>query len=193
MLAARAEAGKPVRAGLIGAGKFGSMFLAQAPSSQASKSRSSPTSIRIAPRRRAARRLGFQRIARTHFVERGSNACQADRVDVIVEATGNPVAGIAHALEAIEAGGHCDGQRRSRHARRPVSRTQSSRGRRDLFDGLWRPARVDRRDGRLGARPGFSVTAAGKGTKYLPAYHTVTPDHVWEHYGLTAEEAKRPA
>ena len=23
---------------------------------------------------------------------------------------------------------------------------------------------------------GFSVTAAGKGTKYLPAYHTVTPD-----------------
>ena len=32
MLAARAEAGKPVRAGLIGAGKFGSMFLAQVPS-----------------------------------------------------------------------------------------------------------------------------------------------------------------
>jgi len=30
-LRARAEAGKPVRVGLIGAGKFGSMFLAQAP------------------------------------------------------------------------------------------------------------------------------------------------------------------
>src|SRR5712692_7375879 len=30
-LRARAEAGKPVRIGLIGAGKFGSMFLAQAP------------------------------------------------------------------------------------------------------------------------------------------------------------------
>jgi predicted homoserine dehydrogenase-like protein len=38
---------------------------------------------------------------------------------------------------------------------------------------------------------GFTVTAAGKGTKYLPAYHTVTPDGVWEHYGLTAAEAKR--
>ena len=37
---------------------------------------------------------------------------------------------------------------------------------------------------------GFSVTAAGKGTKYLPAYHTVTPDGVWEHYGLTAAEAE---
>jgi predicted homoserine dehydrogenase-like protein len=38
---------------------------------------------------------------------------------------------------------------------------------------------------------GFTVTAAGKGTKYLPAYHTVTPDGVWEHYGLTAAEAGR--
>ena len=38
---------------------------------------------------------------------------------------------------------------------------------------------------------GFTVTAAGKGTKYLPAYHTVTPDGVWEHYGLTAEQAKK--
>ena len=38
---------------------------------------------------------------------------------------------------------------------------------------------------------GFSVAAAGKGTKYLPAYHAVTPDHVWEHYGLTAEEARK--
>ncbi len=37
---------------------------------------------------------------------------------------------------------------------------------------------------------GFVVAAAGKGTKYLPAYHTVTPDGVWEHYGLTAAEAK---
>jgi predicted homoserine dehydrogenase-like protein len=35
------------------------------------------------------------------------------------------------------------------------------------------------------------VAAAGKGTKYLPSYHRVTPDEVWGHYGLTAEEAAR--
>ena len=40
---------------------------------------------------------------------------------------------------------------------------------------------------------GFAVAAAGKGTKYLPAYHAVTPDDVWEHYGLTAERRARPA
>jgi predicted homoserine dehydrogenase-like protein len=38
---------------------------------------------------------------------------------------------------------------------------------------------------------GFSVVAAGKGTKYLPAYHASTPDTVWEHYGLSVEDARR--
>ena len=33
------------------------------------------------------------------------------------------------------------------------------------------------------------MVAAGKGTKYLPAYHDVTPAGVWGHYGLTAGEA----
>ena len=37
---------------------------------------------------------------------------------------------------------------------------------------------------------GFTVAAAGKGTKYLPAYHGVTPDDVWSHYGLTPAEAQ---
>ncbi len=34
------------------------------------------------------------------------------------------------------------------------------------------------------------MQAAGKGTKYLPAYHAVTPDDVWSHYGLTPEAAR---
>jgi predicted homoserine dehydrogenase-like protein len=37
---------------------------------------------------------------------------------------------------------------------------------------------------------GFEVIAAGKGTKYLPAYHASTPDTVWQHYGLTPEDAR---
>src|SRR5580700_8851469 len=37
---------------------------------------------------------------------------------------------------------------------------------------------------------GFRVVAAGKGTKYLPAYHDVTPAGVWGHYGLSADEAQ---
>ena len=37
---------------------------------------------------------------------------------------------------------------------------------------------------------GFDVIAAGKGTKYLPAYHASTPDTVWQHYGISAEDAR---
>jgi predicted homoserine dehydrogenase-like protein len=36
---------------------------------------------------------------------------------------------------------------------------------------------------------GFSVVAAGKGTKYLPRYHASTPETVWDFYGLSAEQA----
>jgi predicted homoserine dehydrogenase-like protein len=34
---------------------------------------------------------------------------------------------------------------------------------------------------------GFTVVAAGKGTKYLPAYHASTPKTVWGHYGFSEE------
>ena len=37
---------------------------------------------------------------------------------------------------------------------------------------------------------GFRVVAAGKGTKYLPGYNRITPDEVWDHYGIGAAEAK---
>jgi predicted homoserine dehydrogenase-like protein len=37
---------------------------------------------------------------------------------------------------------------------------------------------------------GFEVVCAGKGTKYLPEYHTSTPDTVWEHYGFTDEQVE---
>jgi predicted homoserine dehydrogenase-like protein len=37
---------------------------------------------------------------------------------------------------------------------------------------------------------GFRVVAAGKGTKYLPIYHEVTPDQVWQHYGLSQAQVE---
>jgi len=41
----------------------------------------------------------------------------------------------------------------------------------------------------LGRASGVHGTGAGKGTRCLPGYHDVTPDHDWSHYGLTAQEA----
>ena len=192
MLAARAAAGKPVRAGLIGAGKFGSMFLAQVPSIAGLEV---PVIADLDPERAkaACRNVGWDsaRIARTHFAERGRDACQDERVDVIVEATGNPVAGIAHALEAIEAGKHIVMVNVEADTLAGPHLARKARAAGVIYSMAYgdQPALIAEMVD-WARSTGFTVTAAGKGTKYLPAYHTVTPDHVWEHYGLTAEEAK---
>jgi predicted homoserine dehydrogenase-like protein len=192
LLAARVQAGRPVRVGLIGAGKFGSMFLAQVPSIAGLEV------MLICDRdldraRAACRTVGWEagRIARTRFFERGRDACLDQDVDVVVEATGDPAAGIAHALAAIE-------------ARKPIIMVNVEA---DALAGPWLATKA-RAGGVIyslayGDQPaliaemvdwarsaGFTVAAAGKGTKYLPAYHAVTPDGVWELYGLTAKEAR---
>ena len=104
LLAARLDAGKPVRVGLVGAGKFGSMFLAQVPSIAGLEV--ALICDRDVDRAKAAcRTVGWDaaRIARTQFSAGGRDACTDERVEVVVEATGDPGAGIAHARAAIEA------------------------------------------------------------------------------------------
>src|ERR1700751_3505477 len=103
LLAARVEAGKPVRVGLIGAGKFGSMFLAQVASIPGLEV--ALICDRDVDRAKAAcRTVGWDagRIARTLFSARGRDACIDERVEVVLEATGDPGAGIAHSFAVIE-------------------------------------------------------------------------------------------
>ena len=105
LLAARCETGNPVQVALIGAGKFGSMFLAQIPTIQGLEV---AVIADLDPDRakQACRTVGWAEadIARTCFVPNGEEACWHHGIDVVVEATGHPGAGIAHALAAIAAG-----------------------------------------------------------------------------------------
>ena len=144
--------------------------------------------------RAACRNVGWDsaRIARTHFAARGRDACLDERVDAIVEATGNPAAGIAHALEAIAAKKHIVMVNVEADALAGAFLARKARAAGVIYSMAYgdQPALIAEMVDWARAA-GFSVAAAGKGTKYLPAYHTVTPDQVWEHYGLTAEEAKK--
>jgi predicted homoserine dehydrogenase-like protein len=99
--------GKPVRVGLIGAGKFGSMFLNQVPTMPGLEV-SVIADLDPERARNACRTIGWDaaRIARTAFVTSGAEACTDPAVEVIVEATGSPPAGIAHARAAVAAGKH---------------------------------------------------------------------------------------
>jgi predicted homoserine dehydrogenase-like protein len=191
LLQARHAAGKPVRVALIGAGKFGSMFLSQVPHTSGLEV---PLIVDLDPGRAkdACRAVGWDaaRIAATTFTGDATKAMSGN-IDAVVEATGHPAAGIRHARAAIAAGNHIvmvnveadvlAGPLLAEEARKAGVVYSLAYGDQpaltaELVD--WARA------------TGFHVVAAGKGTKYLPAYHDVTPDGVWQHYGLTAGEAQ---
>ena len=191
----------PLRVGLIGAGKFGSMYLAQAVSTEGIHMAAIAD---LVPSRavEALRRTGWRdgqgtaasvadALAKgTTFITDDAPAMIADPgIDVVIDATGNPAAGIAHVLSCC------------RHGKNIIMVNVEA-------DALAGPllARRAREAGIVyslayGDQPalicemvdwaracGFTVVAAGKGTKYLPAYHQSTPDTVWSHYGFTEEQ-----
>jgi predicted homoserine dehydrogenase-like protein len=192
LLDIRRAAGKPVRVALIGAGKFGSMFLAQVPHTPGLEV---PLIIDIDRDRArdACRTVGWDeaRIAATAFTDDGARAIAGGAMDVIVEATGNPAVGIRHARAAIAAGKHIvmvnveadvlAGPLLAEEARRAGVVYSLAYGDQPALTAEM----VD-----WARATGFRVVAAGKGTKYLPAYHDVTPAEVWSHYGLSADEAQ---
>src|ERR1700721_3767421 len=104
LLNARRAAGSPVNVALIGAGKFGSMFLSQVPHAPGLEV---PVIVDLDPERarEACRTVGWDaaRIAATIFTADAAKATSGN-IEVIVEATGNPAVGIKHARAAIAAG-----------------------------------------------------------------------------------------
>ena len=143
--------------------------------------------------REACRTVGWDeaRIAATAFTDDGARAIAGGAMDVIVEATGNPAVGIRHARAAIAAGKHIvmvnveadvlAGPLLAEEARKAGVVYSLAYGDQPALTAEM----VD-----WARATGFRVVAAGKGTKYLPAYHDVTPEGVWGHYGLTAGEAQ---
>jgi predicted homoserine dehydrogenase-like protein len=197
-LRAREETGKPVRVGLIGAGKFGSMFLAQAQRTPGlhllgiadldpARARASLERVGWAGERYAAR--SFAEAAKngsTFITEDAEALIAADGLEVVIDATGHPAAGIRHALLAC------------RHKRHIVMVNVEA----DVLAGPLLARRAAEAgivySLAYGDQPaliaeivdwartaGFDVVCAGKGTKYLPVYHASTPETVWGHYGFS--------
>lgn len=185
-----AERDRPVRAALIGAGKFGSMFLSQVPTI-AGLEVAVIADLDPDRARAACRTVGWDaaRIAATQFTESGLVAAQGD-VDVVIEATGNPEAGIRHAEAAIAAGRHIVMVNVEADVLAGPALAAQARAAGVVYSMAYgdQPALVSEMVDWARAA-GFQVAAAGKGTKYLPAYHHVTPDDVWSHYGLTPDAA----
>ena len=187
----REKNGNRIRVCLIGAGKFGSMFLSQSATTPglevARIADLDPSRAKL-----TCKAVGWSdaQIESVDFTDDALKAIQQDDFDVIVEATGHPAAGVKHAREAIKNGKHIImvNVEADVLAGPLLAKEATSAG--VVYSMAYgdQPALtcelVD-----WARSCGFHVTAAGKGTKYLPQYHLSTPETVWNHYGISVEEA----
>lgn len=202
-LAARARANEPVRVGLIGAGKFGSMYLSQVATTpgvhlvgvadrQPGRAREALRRVGWEPSRHAARSwTEALREGTTCITDDAGDLIARSGAEVVIEATGHPAAGIRHALLCCEHRRHvvmvnveadvlAGPLLAQRAAQAGIVYSMASGDQPALIAELVDWARTC----------GFEVICAGKGTRYLPHYHQSTPETVWSHYGFTDEQVK---
>ncbi len=197
----RAAEGRPARVGLIGAGKFGSMFLSQAWRTPGihlvGVSDLSPANAKASMRRvgwpdERSQTTSLEEASRSQktFVTDDTAAMIASPfIDIVIDATGSPAAGIRHVLAAcahrkhvimvnVEADALAGPLLARRAAEAGIVYSMASGDQPALIAELVDWARCI----------GLDVVCAGKGTKYLPVYHQSTPDTVWGHYGFSEEQ-----
>jgi predicted homoserine dehydrogenase-like protein len=194
----RGRQSRPIRVGLIGAGRFGNMFLAQArnipgvhvvavadlnvPRAQKAFSLVDWPDVRVSSDVDSAVKNGS-----TVILDDASKLFDS-AIDVIVEATGSPAVGAMHALRAFDAGKHIVmatveadavvGPALARRAERAgVVYSMAYGDQPALLVELVDWARTS----------GFAVVCAGKGAKYLEGYHEMNPDNVWDHWEFSKE------
>ena len=184
---------KTVNVTLIGAGKFGSMFLSQAPYTRGLNV-FTICDLNIDKAKKACREVGWSedQINNIIFTEDFEKAINNDEVDVVVEATGHPSSGIKHARTCFKYGKHII----MVNVEADVLAGPSLSAEANSAEVVFSMAYGDQPSLTLeiiewARASGFKVTAAGKGTKYLPEYHYSTPKTVWDHYGLTSDEAEK--
>ena len=200
-LKARAAEGRPVRVAVIGAGKFGSMYLSQAPRTPGvhlvavadlspDRAKASLTRVGWESSRYAATSMAQAvKDGSTFITDDAASVIRSDCVDIVIDATGSPAAGIAHALLCCEHRKHIimvnveadvlAGPLLARRAKEAgIIYTMASGDQPALIAELVDWARTI----------GLEVVCAGKGTKYLPIYHKSTPDTVWGHYGFNQDQ-----
>ena len=200
----RAADNKPIRVALIGAGKFGAMYLAQVPRTPGVHLMGI-ADLSIDNARANLARVGWPAHQSTassldDAVKQGLTYLTQDwqalvshpLVDVVVECTGNPIAAVEHCLAAfahgkhvvnvtVEADAFCGPLLARKAADAGLVYSMAFGDQPALICDLVDWARTC----------GFPVTAAGRGHKWLPHFSESTPETVWGNYGLTPEQAAR--
>jgi len=180
---------KPLRVGLIGAGKFAAMYLAQVPRTPGIRL------VRIADLAPDRARENLKRVdpalATIPIGDDWQKLVADPQIDIVIEATGNPVAAVEHILGAFAHGKHVVNVTVEADAFCGPILAQRAQAAGVVYSLAYgdQPAIIcDLVDWARAA--GFPVVAAGRGHKWLPHFAQSTPETVWGYYGLTPEQAK---
>ena len=130
-------------------------------------------------------------VRRTHVSDDWQALVSHPAIDIVVEATGNPMAAVEHALAAfahgkhvvmvtVEADAYCGPLLAKKAADAGVVYSLAYGDQPAIICDLVDWARA----------AGFPVVAAGRGHKWQAHYAQSTPDTVWQHWGLTQEQAR---
>tara|TARA_E500000178_G_scaffold273015_1_gene271330 strand:- start:15 stop:1235 length:1221 start_codon:yes stop_codon:yes gene_type:complete len=150
--------------------------------------------LNIDKAKNACREVGWKedQINNVIFTEDFEKAINNDEVDVVVEATGHPSSGIKHARECFKYGKHVIMVNVEADVLAGPGLSEEANSAEVVFSMAYGDQPSLTLEIIEWARAsGFKVTAAGKGTKYMPEYHYSTPKTVWDHYGLTSDEAEK--
>ncbi len=200
-LKARAADHKPVRVAIIGAGKFGSMYLSQVPRTPGihlvavidlspDRAKASLARVGWSEAQYSAKSLAeASKTGATFITDDVQAVIASDHIDMVIDSTGSPAAGVHHALLCCEHRKHIimvnveadvlAGPLLARRAAQAgIIYSMASGDQPALIAELVDWARTI----------GLEVVCAGKGTKYLPVYHQSTPETVWGHYGFSEEQ-----
>lgn len=193
-----------IKVGLIGAGKFGSMYLSQIPNTPGvhlvgiadlSPSSAKKNLSRVSWKDEQSNAPSLDqaiKTGQTHISENWEALVSHPAIDVIVECTGHPIAAVDHCLLAFKNGKHvvnvtveadafCGPLLAQKALEAGVVYSLAFGDQPALICDLVDWARTC----------GFPVVAAGRGHKWLPHFSESTPETVWGNYGLTPEQAER--
>jgi len=200
----RAESGNPIRVGVIGAGKFASMFFAQAnrlPGIHVvgivdlfpETAMSNLANVGWPPEKYSAKSIDDAIADRgTHVGDDWQALVRHPKIEIVIECTGDPIAAVDHCLESmrqhkdvinvtVEADAFCGAGLSQKASEAGVIYSMAYGDQPALVCDLVDWARAC----------GFPVVAAGRGHKWLPHFQQSTPDTVWDFWGLTREQAER--
>ena len=201
LLQDRKQTAGPIRVGIIGAGKFASMFLTQAVNMPEIHVLAI-ADLNVQRAIDALSRTGWDpdrvshssieqalKSQQTSVTDNSADLLGSEHIEVVLEITGNPIVGVQHALSAIENGKHIIMVNVEADCLAGPLLKKKADAAGVIYSMAYgdQPALICEMVDWCRAS-GYEVVSAGKGTKYLPEYRASTPDTVWDHYGFTAEQ-----